>query len=258
MPADDPITALQALNASDDRQGLPVPDIANDFLRGLRLFYPVTAVPAVAVEGALHWVSRRKHANRDELVGVLAEEMKYRGKQIEHLVEASEEHRRFMADEMPGLLLDGLRKAETARAKGRVAHLARILAHTAEAGPRTGADYAEEMMRIALELSERDVATLREIARHDARPAAGETRPVRGSEMQRWYSIDWYKLGFSEHEVESICGKLFGLGLLAPLLSAENRPPYSTSSVPVNAYELLHKGRDLLTYINSQAPTPAR
>ena len=134
---DDPISSLQSLNASDERQQSPVLDFADDFLRIVRLLTPAgTDIPVSAIEGAVGWLSRRRSENRAELVDAMAEELKHRGKQIQQLFKESEEHRRFTADETPGLVLDGLRRAEETRARERVRCLGRILVHAAEVDPR--------------------------------------------------------------------------------------------------------------------------
>ena len=44
--------------------------------------------------------------------------------------------------------------------KERVPRLGRVLMHAAECGPQHGADLAEEMMRIATELTDNDVKVL--------------------------------------------------------------------------------------------------
>jgi hypothetical protein len=121
--------------------------------------------------------------------------------------------------------------------------------------PDQSTDETEEMMRVAMSLSDQDVAVLKLMSQNDRRAIIGrnETRGVRGGEMQAWYSINWCALGFTEHAVESICGKLYSFGLVAPLSASENRPPNNTFSVPINAYELLQKGRDFLDWSRSES-----
>jgi hypothetical protein len=128
MPIDDPISALQSLNASDESQRSPVSRFAKQFLGIVKLFAPPeTEIPIAGSEAAVDWVSRRQDKNREELLAVIAEEVKYRGSQIEELRTTSDEHRRFIEEEMPGLVLDGLRRAEQTRAKERIRRLGRIL-----------------------------------------------------------------------------------------------------------------------------------
>ena len=86
MPIDDPISAVQALNASDDRQRSPVPDLAGHFLRVVRLFAPKEAdIPIAALESAVGWLDRQRAENREQFVDSIAEELKFRANQIERL-----------------------------------------------------------------------------------------------------------------------------------------------------------------------------
>src|SRR5438270_8756537 len=91
--------------------------------------------------------------------------MKQRGAQIEKLLAADQEQRRFVEEDLPGLTLDALRRAEQCRAKDRVALLAKILAHAAQVGARDGADAVETMMSIAVALPDLDVLVLDASAR---------------------------------------------------------------------------------------------
>ena len=46
---------------------------------------------------------------------MLAEELKYVGAQIQRILTDNEAQRRFVADELPGLVVDALRKSEQCR-----------------------------------------------------------------------------------------------------------------------------------------------
>ena len=174
-----------------------------------------------------------------------------RGAQLEGLIASSEERQRFMEHEMPGLLLDALRRAEEVRSKARIAHLARILWHAAEAGPGDGADHVEEMMRVAMELTDRDVALLREMARtHPNRHSRNENRYPKGSAISVWDRQNWNERGYSEQEVESICCKLQSFGLVSSL-DLGNRNNRGPASSQQTGYEILQKGLDFVAYIRS-------
>jgi hypothetical protein len=244
MPVDDPISAIQALNDSDDRQASPILGVAEDLLRVTKLLVPPAVKPAITlIDGAVSWLNRKRAANRNELVDVMAEELKLCGDQIGRLLIESEDHRRFMTDEMPGLVLDGLRRAEESRSKDRIGRLARILLHAAEVGPRDGADYAEEMMRVAMELGDRDIVLLNAAASADV---AGPSRPVNDAKrVQRanevWMEIPWARIGLGSDDVESIASKLQGLGLLA---AGNNMAGHNT-------YMVLRRAHHFIAYIGS-------
>jgi hypothetical protein len=255
MPIDDPISQLQVLDASDERQRILFSGRAKDFLRivkiSAKLFVPGAAVAAEAFEMAAEWMSRRPQENRNELIDVFVEELKYRGAQVDSLTASSEEHRRFMEHEMGGLLLDALQRAEEVRSKVRIAHLARILRHAAEAGPRDGSDYVEEMMRVAIDLTDRDVALLRDMeGAHPLRLARSENRYIKGSAISVWEGLNWKERGYSEQEVESICCKLQSFGLVSSLDLSRRR---GTAASQKNGYEILQKGLDFVAYIRKRS-----
>jgi hypothetical protein len=253
MPIDDPISAVQALNASDDRQRSPVPDLAGHFLRVVRLFAPKEAdIPIAALESAVGWLDRQRAENREQFVDSIAEELKFRANQIERLLTESEERRRFMADQMPGLVVDGLRRAEQTRATERVRRLGRVLVHAVEVGPRDGADYAEEMLRIAAELAEREIAVLNEMKRAYPRSIAGPTneRYFHLMAARPFERIKWRELGFPPQELESICCKLQSFGLVGRV---DSLVPYRRLEGQRSAYELLRKGWDFVEYIRTSA-----
>ncbi len=110
-------------------------------------------------------LTKRRAENLEYLVNVLLEEFKKSNKQLEQL---SEEHQRFLQTDYVELVADGLRKAENTRAKERIARIAQILFSVAEIGPAISLDEAEELLRIATNLSDLDVAVLREIHRAQA------------------------------------------------------------------------------------------
>ena len=253
MPIDDPISALQAANATDDRQRSPVSHLAKPFLTIARLLAPPgVGVTLGGIQAAVEWLSGREEENRQVLVDAIAEEVKYCNSRIQQLVAASEVHRRFMEDEMPGLVLDALRRAERTRSKERISRLGRILVRAAEFGPRDSADYVEEMMRVALELTGRDVALLRELlAVSPIRFSRQLNRCFGGSAQSAWLRIQWEQIGLSVQDVESICGKLLSFGLVAAL--EMNHSPVLGEQR--NTYELLQKGKVLLEYIRSEAET---
>ena len=74
-----------------------------------------------------------------------------------------ESHRRFVEEEFVPLVIDGLQKSELTANQQRIRRIAAILAHALEVGPSGSTELAEEMMRIAMLLSDDDVLVLRTI-----------------------------------------------------------------------------------------------
>jgi hypothetical protein len=76
MPVDDPVSALEALNKSDERQRSPVSSIAKAFIQVVKIFLPPdTRLALDALNPALDWVGQQSQRNLSEFVAVLAEEL---------------------------------------------------------------------------------------------------------------------------------------------------------------------------------------
>jgi hypothetical protein len=162
MSIDDPISALETVDRSDERLRSPVSRFVRPFLAILKLLVPPdTKVALGGVEAAADWLHRLPEANREEFVKVFAEEIKYCTATVQKSLQENESQRRFVEDELPGLTLDALHRAEQCRAKERIARLARILTRAASTGAQDGADEIENMMSVATRLPELDVLILR-------------------------------------------------------------------------------------------------
>ncbi len=250
MSADDPISALQALNDSDERQQSPIRRFAKPFLESLKLFSDSESQFTLsAFSIAVDWINRQQTENHAELLKELAAELKYRGAQIESLRKGNEEHCKFVADELPGLVLDGIRRAEGIRSKGRIKRLARILVRAAEVGPLGSADYAEEMLRIATELEDRDVLVLREIVQVQGPRMQKDLGRVKHFEAHSVFGGILGSLkttGLLQGQVDSICAKLESFGLVSR--TERNVNLIANDPTP---YALLQKGLDFVDYLKS-------
>jgi hypothetical protein len=251
MAIDDPIDAILTLNASDERQRSPVSRFAVDFLRVVKMFAPKgTEIPIAALEGAVDWLGRQRVEHREDLLKTVVDEMKYRGEQIDQLIANSGVHAQFMADEMPALALEALRRAEQTRARARIRRLGKILVHAAEVGPQDGADYAEEMMRIAMDLNDRDVSVLKELyAAQGDLTTSGVVQREQVNEA--WRDRPPRIEGMGENEIQSICAKLQSFGLVTRI--ERNDFKLGPAEIP---HALLQKGADFITYIASRNQQP--
>jgi hypothetical protein len=256
MPIDDPISAIQALNESDDRQRSPVHRFAKPFLEVIGLFSPGSELTLRGISAVFDWLDQQARDKLSELVGVLADELKYRGTQIQQLIKESEQHRKFVAEDLPPLVLDALRRAEGVRAKDRIKRLARVLVRAAEiGGGQDRADYVEEMLRIATELSEREVVVLREIVEVQApliRKDLGRVTPHVAHDWMPQIIASLKGPGFLQGEIDSICAKLESFGLVTK--TERNVNLISDNPTP---YALLQKGVDFIDYIRSESQTSA-
>src|ERR1700693_1412408 len=165
MSIDEPISALEALDQSDERQRSPVSRFSRPFLKIVKLLAPAGAEFALnTIEAAVEWLNGRAESNREEFVKVFAEELKYCTGTIQRIIGENQAQQPSIEDELPGLTVEALRRAEACSAKERVAQLARILSHASTVGSRGGADATVDMIAGATRLSEIDILILRQAA----------------------------------------------------------------------------------------------
>jgi hypothetical protein len=75
---------------------------------------PAGQLLGVALNAAL---AKKKEENQDYFIEVLLEEVPRLNHQLDHI---SEEHKRFVTEELPGVILEGVRRARETRASGRI------------------------------------------------------------------------------------------------------------------------------------------
>lgn len=135
------------------------------------------------------------------------------------------------------LLLDAARKAENTRAKERVKRIGLILANSVLESKPTDADEAEEMMRVAMELSDRDIEFMRELIRIEGSSLQTQTHIPRYDAYSRWEQGFWTTR--IDPEIDSVFSKLESYGLVARI------PPPNNLNIMAdyqNRYVLLKKG----------------
>jgi len=156
------------------------------------------------------------------------------------------------------LVLDGLQKAEQTRSQQRIRRIASVLAHAYDVGPSKSADLAEEMMQIAMLLSDDDVLVLRSVYEGqigDYNRHLGRTGHEQANDF--WRLLDPTQRLHGDPEVlslnrlqigvlQGVCAKLQSLGLLAQV--ERNNFKLSPGFTP---YALLGKGVDFIEYIRN-------
>jgi hypothetical protein len=245
VPIDDPITALQGLNLSDERQRSPVSRFAKPFLEITKLIAGGgVEIPIGGLKAAVDWLSRKAESNLEEFVDVLAADLRYRGAQVQKLLVENEAQRKFVEDELPGLAVDALRRAEQCRAKERIGRLAKILGHAAEVGAQDGPDTVEEMMATATGLSDLEVLVLQLAATEYRKERAAHPQEAQRAVAARaWMRVPGIaKFSVSEDELLSVGAKLESFGLAVRV----ERQPWET---PV--YRPLDRGYKFIEYISS-------
>jgi hypothetical protein len=134
------------------------------------------------------------------------------------------------------LLLDAARKAESTRAKERVKRIGLILAN-AIVESKPDADETEEMMRAAMELSDREIEFLRELVKIESSILETQGHIPRFEAHNSWERGPWGDR--VDPEIDSIFSKLESYGLVARLAPPNN---LNISADFQNRYVLLKKG----------------
>lgn len=176
------------------------------------------------------------------LLQCVVEDLKWlRGK----LDKLTQEQQEYLSTDWVVLLVDADRKARATLGKTRIERIATILCSSIRIEPAPPAERTEELMRIAMELTDNDVLVLKHIRgameAYDRLPALAVHSLVMPDVP-----------GLTPDSVLGICGKLQSLGLIA---TAEQRSKASIQgSYPVGGgFVLLDRADAFLTFI---ADTP--
>jgi len=147
-----------------------------------------------------------------------------------------------------GLVLDAARKAESTRAAERVKRIGLILANAAiELNPTDG-DEVEEMMRVAMELSDRDIEFLRDLIKIQGSLLQTQQHVPRFQAYKSWEYGPWGKK--IDTQIDSVFSKLESYGLVARIAPPNN---LNISADFQNRYVLLKKGARFAALIQEAA-----
>lgn len=160
-------------------------------------------------------------------------------KQIDELRERmSAQELNERARQSKELLIDAARKASVCRSLERVQRIGIILGHAVvTVNGESEADEVEEMMRVAVDLSDLDLKYLRELVRIDGPPVKSQGRVDRYNAYSAWEKGFWG--GRIESEIDSVFSKLESYGLVSRI------PPPNNLNIMAdfqNRYALLRKG----------------
>jgi len=238
---ENPIRAAKKVTEADERQ-LPS-EMVVKAEKILGLIFPAATPFSKPLESL---VNRRKQQNRDLLFQTVLEELE---KLLDREQTFSDEHQRWVRDEFPGLLVEGLHRAEETRSRQRIVRLAKVIRNAVKLGPAQPADLAAEMMRVAMDVSEQDVAALARMYNVQSGSLIHRSgRPDINEANKTWAELekqdDFFRNGA---DVYSTCLKLQSLGLIM----AMDRIPTTLGlqSVP---FALLPKGKQFVDYIRDE------
>jgi hypothetical protein len=135
------------------------------------------------------------------------------------------------------LILDGTRKAEGARARDRVKRIGLILGNAIADADLIDADEIEEMMRVAIDLSDKDVKYLKELIKIEGALLESRDYIPRYDGYMKWELGFWG--GTTDPELDSVFSKLESYGLVARIAPPNNQNIMADYQ---NRYLLLKKG----------------
>ena len=235
MSSDNPLEQVEALIASDERQQLPEP--VDAILKAIAKVVP-GAGPIIA---AVRYESEKQRVENSKLMlNTMLEELKRVSAVLDDLREDP-----LRRDGVRKLILDATRKAEDLRDSERVKGIGKILAHAITLGPMSNFDKAEELMRVARDLSDQDVLALGHLydSQFSAQIASGwnlDNNKVNALWNQKRPQIPGTVL-FGEGD--SIFLKLQGLGVVV------YNGNFSSTAPNERVFALLPKGADFVRYI---------
>jgi hypothetical protein len=183
------------------------------------------------------------------MLETIADELVEQDKQIQELrAKLDPPALESRSEALTGLLIDGARKASVTRSIERVKRIGVILANGI-IEPRTpDEDEIEDMMRIATELTDQDVAYLREIVRIHGEIVKRDGRIERYNAYTQWEHGFWGTQ--ISGEIDSVFSKLESYGLVFRI------PPPNNLNIGAdfqNRYALLSKGMRFVQLIKEKA-----
>ena len=155
MPTDDhPFDALEKQLRMESLSVSPATKIVREFISLMPLKWPFDRV-AKLITG---YLAADSVARIRLMLETCMSEVRKHEDEIRRLRDAAtEEESRAREEALRDLVLDAAHKAESTRAKDRVRRIGLILANAVVEAKQTEADEVEEMMRVAMELSDHDI-----------------------------------------------------------------------------------------------------
>jgi hypothetical protein len=243
---DNPIKALKQQFEMEDLSSSPVTG------KVIKIASELPIIPS-PLDKIIAWLGKsmaKSAAERDHLLmETIAQEVVKHGEELERTKKAISDQETRMSEEVLGpLLLDAFRKAENTRAEDRVRRIGLILANAMiETAPKN-ADEIEEMMRVAMELSDRDIYFLKELVKLEGRMLEGELKRIpRHAAHVKWIEGPWGER--VDPELDSVFNKLESYGLVSKIAPPNN---FNIMADYQNRFVLLPKGARFVALIKSR------
>ena len=189
MPIDDhPLDALERQLRMEDLSVSPVGRAILAVAEKLPLGWPLDKIVASLKDhlAADSWERMRL------FLETCMNEVRKHDTEIRQLRERMDTAERQVREEtLRGLMLDAARKAENTRSKERVKHIGLILANVIVEPKPVDGDEVEEMMRVAMELNDRDIKFMRDLIGIQGSLLATQNHIPRFEAHQSWERGPW-------------------------------------------------------------------
>lgn len=255
---DDPTLALEA-QLEAERRDIPM---RNMLISILRIIPSGLLGPAsLPVDVAKALIDKTESDLIDLTIKTIKEELAFLKEKVGDRDPGSE-HKDWAEANLPPLIADACQKARSAQFQNRVERIARILVHAIHLGPDRLADETDELMRIAMGLTDRDVEVLGELVQHQAASLSAQTGRADHNSVNRYWggadgqgrtqgkTMPAVNLGITEGDLQTACAKLQSFGLVVQIERNETfvRPG-------VAPFSILQRAVDFVEAIKSFAPT---
>jgi|GEM_PF-3161699 hypothetical protein len=242
---DNPIKRLQHQFEVEDLATSPVTEAVAKIAEKLPL-------PELLKKGADFLAGRlnkQAEERRNLLLETVADKTVKYSEELDRLKKSVDEHgERTKPEVMAELLMDATRKAQNTRAKERVRRIALILFNALVEPKEADADEVEEMMRVAMEVSDRDIVYLGELVKIESNLLATRDHIPRYDAHSAWINGFWGDRVVPE--VDSVFQKLESYGLVTRIAPPNNQNIMTDIQ---NRYVLLPKGLRFVNLIKSRA-----
>jgi hypothetical protein len=242
---DNPVRRLQHQFEMEDLATSPVTEAVLKMAEAL----PVPELLKKGADFLAGRLNKQAEERRNLLVETVADETVKYGAELDRLKKSVDEHsERTKPEVMAELLLDATRKAQNTRAKERVQRIALILFNALVEPKEADADEVEEMMRVAMEVSDSEIVHLRELVKIEGSQLAGRDHIPRYDAHSAWINGFWGDRVVPE--VDSVFQKLESYGLVTRIAPPNNQNIMADIQ---NRYVLLPKGVRFVNLIKSRA-----
>jgi hypothetical protein len=246
MPADDqPLDALERQFQLEDLASSPVTKAVVSLISRMPLGWPFDKM----AEGLKGHLAEGSLERIRLMLETCMNEVRKHENEIRQLRDAeSAKESQAREEVIRELFLDGARKAESTRSKERVKRIGLILANSFMESKPTDADEVEEMMRVAMELSDRDVEFLRDLVRIEGSVFQSHDHITRYEAHGRWEQGFWGTR--INPEIDSVFSKLESYGLVVRIAPPNN---LNITADFQSRYMLLMKGARFVTLVRQEA-----